>query len=44
MSAKHVEGAQGFADEFAQAGVRVDIDTADETVGNKVRKAVGIGR
>ncbi len=41
VSAKHVSGAQKFAEEFKAAGIRVHIDAADETVGNKVRKAVG---
>jgi len=41
VSAKHVEGAKQLAGEFAGLGIRVQVDEADETVGNKVRKAVG---
>jgi threonyl-tRNA synthetase len=41
VSAKHVEGATKLAKEFTEAGIRVEVDSADETVGNKVRKAVG---
>ncbi len=39
VSAKHVEGALSMAQEFKSEGIRVAIDDADETVGNKVRKA-----
>ncbi|HBU06976.1 MAG TPA: threonine--tRNA ligase [Candidatus Magasanikbacteria bacterium] len=41
VSAKHVEGAKNLLTELVELGIRVDIDEADETVGNKVRKAVG---
>jgi threonyl-tRNA synthetase len=41
VSAKHVEAVNRIAEEFRSAGVRVVIDDADETIGNKVRKAVG---
>lgn len=41
VSEKHVEGARALAAEFIEAGLRVEIDDNDETVGNKVRKAVG---
>ncbi|KKR97201.1 MAG: Threonine-tRNA ligase [Candidatus Magasanikbacteria bacterium GW2011_GWC2_41_17] len=41
VSEKHVEGARALAAEFIEVGVRVEIDDSDETVGNKVRKAVG---
>ncbi len=35
---KHVEYCQKLADELRQAGIRVEIDAADETLGNKIRK------
>lgn len=35
----HVEFCQKLADEFKQAGIRCEIDAADETLGNKIRKA-----
>lgn len=38
---KHLAGARKMAEEFLDAGIRVEIDEADETIGNKVRKAVG---
>lgn len=41
VSAKHVEGAEKLKKELASVGIRVGIDNADETVGNKVRKAAG---
>ena len=41
VSSKHVEGAKKLAQEFIDSGVRVENDEADETIGNKVRKAVG---
>lgn len=41
VSAKHIEGAQNLAKEFEAVDIRVAMDSADETVGNKVRKAVG---
>lgn len=41
VSEKHIDGARELMKEFKQASIRVDIDEADETVGNKVRKAVG---
>ncbi len=36
---KHLEGAKIMAQEFVAAGIRVEVDRADETVGNKIRKA-----
>ncbi len=36
----HIDYCQKLAAEFKQAGVRVEVDQADETVGNKIRKAV----
>jgi len=41
VSSKHVDGAIKLADELQSLGIRVAVDAADETVGNKVRKAVG---
>lgn len=41
VSAKHVEAVNSVAEEFKAVGLRVAIDDADETVGNKIRKAVG---
>jgi len=41
VSTKHHEGAEKLAEEFAAADIRVEVDSADETVGNKVRKSVG---
>lgn len=40
VAERHFEGAKKIAGEFSAAGIRVEIDSADETVGNKVRKAV----
>jgi len=39
VSEKHVEGAQKIKMELIELGLRVDSDEADETLGNKVRKA-----
>ena len=41
VSAKHVDGARQIAAELQSNGIRVAIDEADETVGKKVRNAVG---
>ncbi len=41
VSSKHVEGAKQIAEELMAHGMRVTIDEADETIGNKVRKAAG---
>jgi len=38
-SEKHAEGARQLAEEFLSAGIRVEVDEADETVGNKIRKS-----
>jgi len=40
VSEKHVEGARKIKQELFELGIRVDSDEADETLGNKVRKAV----
>jgi threonyl-tRNA synthetase len=40
VSEKHKDYCHGLAGEFIDAGLRVEIDTSDETVGNKTRKAV----
>lgn len=36
----HVEFCQKLAKEFEAEGVRAEVDDADETVGNKIRKAI----
>lgn len=36
---KHLEGARAMAKEFEQAGLRVEVDEADETVGKKIRSS-----
>jgi threonyl-tRNA synthetase len=41
VSEKHISGAWELAAEFQAAGVRVGVDDASETVGNKIRKAAG---
>jgi threonyl-tRNA synthetase len=41
VSSKHIEAAKACAERFKQAGVRVQTDETDETVGKKVRKAAG---
>ncbi|MBP6859397.1 MAG: threonine--tRNA ligase [Candidatus Magasanikbacteria bacterium] len=41
VSSKHVDGARILLKELSEAGIRVGIDEADETIGNKVRKAAG---
>ncbi len=38
VSAKHVIGARSLAEELKAVKIRVEVDDADETVGNKVRK------
>jgi len=37
----HVEFCQKLVDDFCQAGIRAEADIADETLGNKIRKAAG---
>lgn len=39
VSEKHVEHCQQLAQEFKQAGMRVEVNSDNETVGNKIRKA-----
>ena len=41
VGATHVEFCKKLADEFKQNDIRVEVDETDETVGNKIRKAVG---
>ena len=41
VSAKHLEGTLQIANELRDNGLRVSIDESDETVGKKVRNAVG---
>jgi threonyl-tRNA synthetase len=40
VSEKHIKHCQKIADEFKSKNIRVEVDIADETVGNKIRKAV----
>ena len=40
VSEKHNEGAYKFVEEFRAQGMRTEIDDSNETLGNKVRKAV----
>lgn len=40
VSEKHVEFVKKMADEFKKENIRVELDISDETVGNKIRKAV----
>lgn len=40
VSEKHVEGTDRLRQELFDMEIRADIDTADETLGNRVRKAV----
>ncbi|MBU0722159.1 threonine--tRNA ligase [Patescibacteria group bacterium] len=40
VGAAHAEFCQKLADEFKQNDIRVEVDESDETVGNKIRKAV----
>lgn len=41
VSSKHVDGARVLLKELSDVGIRMGIDEADETIGNKVRKAAG---
>lgn len=41
VSAKHVDAALQISKDLNKKGVRVEVDTADETVGKKVRNAAG---
>jgi len=38
---KHIKYCQELAEEFKENDIRVEVDDHDETVGNKIRKAVG---
>lgn len=40
VSEAHIPACKRLADEFLEAGIRVEIDENNETVGNKIRKAV----
>ncbi|MBI2426397.1 MAG: threonine--tRNA ligase [Candidatus Kerfeldbacteria bacterium] len=40
LSEKHIDFARTLSQEFKSHGVRVDVDENNETVGNKIRKAV----
>ncbi|MFH1772935.1 MAG: threonine--tRNA ligase [Patescibacteria group bacterium] len=37
----HIEYCQKLANDFKQNNIRVEVDESDETVGNKIRKAIG---
>lgn len=38
-SENHIEGTKELAEEFKQAGIRVEIDDSDESVGKRIRNA-----
>jgi threonyl-tRNA synthetase len=40
VGSSHVDFSRRLADEFKHVGIRVEVDDSDETVGNKIRKAV----
>lgn len=40
VGSKHVEYCEKQVQEFIAAGIRAEVDSSDETVGNKIRKAV----
>ncbi len=40
VSENHLSSCETLANEFKAAGIRVEIDDANETIGNKIRKAV----
>ena len=40
MAEAHVAHSQKLAAEFKAMGIRIEVDDANETVGNKIRKAV----
>ncbi|MBU1085175.1 threonine--tRNA ligase [Patescibacteria group bacterium] len=40
VSEKHVDYCQEIVDEFKAEDIRVEVDISDETVGNKIRKAI----
>ena len=40
VSENHLSYCDSLAEEFKAAGIRVEIDDANETIGNKIRKAV----
>ncbi len=40
VGAAHAEFCKKLADEFKQDDIRTDVDESDETVGNKIRKAI----
>ena len=37
----HIPACKKLATDLAQAGIRVEVDESNETVGNKIRKAIG---
>ncbi len=40
VSQKHIQACQQLADKFKEQAIRVELDISDETVGNKIRKAI----
>jgi threonyl-tRNA synthetase len=40
VSEKHIDFVQQLADEFRKQAIRIEVDIDNETVGNKIRKAV----
>ncbi|MFA5318277.1 MAG: threonine--tRNA ligase [Patescibacteria group bacterium] len=41
VSEKHIKHCEQMADEFKTDNIRVEVDISNETVGNKIRKAIG---
>ena len=41
VSEKHIEYCEKLAAEFRKNDIRIEVDSSDETVGNKIRKAIG---
>ena len=41
VGSSHVEFCRKLASEFKEHSIRVEVDDSDETVGNKIRKAIG---
>jgi threonyl-tRNA synthetase len=39
VSEKHADAAEAIAEELSSHGIRAEVDAADETVGNKIRKS-----
>jgi len=41
VGSRHIEYSQKLGEEFRKEGLRIEIDDANETIGNKIRKAEG---